>query len=219
MPTEIIPAILAKTLEDFQKDLRKITNSKNLANGWVHIDFMDNIFVPNQSLDPNLLSNMDFKDLKKEGHLMVKKPKEWIEKLLNLRFDRIIIHLEADGDIDQYIKMIKAVGVEVVVALNQETAWEKLAPFVQMIDRVLIMGVVPGFQGQSFIEAAIEKVRKIKSQNWPVKIEVDGAVKDWNAKQILGAGADCLVVGSYLVKGSPDENLEKLLGVINVPSF
>ena len=103
---EIIPAILSKTKEDFQQDLRKIINSKKLSRGWVHVDFMDNQLVPNQSILPEDLEGVNFGNLKKEAHLMVKKPASWIKKLLDLGFERIIIHLEAEGDIKEYIKSV-----------------------------------------------------------------------------------------------------------------
>lgn len=210
-PKEIIPAILSKTKEDFQNDLKKLIISKRLGRGWVHVDFMDNQLVPNQSILPEDLAGVDFGNLKKEAHLMVKNPEVWIEKLLDLGFERIIIHLEAQGDITRYIKLVKDGGAQAVVALNPETPVEKLTDLILMIDRVLVMGVHPGFQGQAFIPETIDRVKKIKSQNWPVKIEVDGAVKDRNAKAILQAGADALISGSFLISGDPDENLKDLL--------
>lgn len=213
---EIIPAILSKNALDFNRDLDKLKNSQKLNFGWVHVDFMDNQLVPNQSILPEDLQNIDFGNFKKEAHLMVKNPKTWIIKLLDLGFERIIIHLEAEGDIEEYIKLVKDAGAEVVLAINPETPIEKLDEFVPLIDRVLVMGVHPGFQGQQFIPETIDKVKKIKSQNWGVKIEVDGAVKDWNAKSIIEAGADTLIVGSYLIQGRPDENLDKLLTAFHV---
>lgn len=205
---EIIPAILSKNLEDFKRDLDKLKNSQNLSSGWVHVDFMDNQLVPNQSILPEDLQGIDFGNLKKEAHLMVRHPKAWIKKLLDLGFERIIIHLEAAGDIIGYIKQVKS--AEVVLAINPETPLEKLNEFVPLIDRVLVMGVHPGFQGHEFIPECIDKVKKIKSLNWPIKIEVDGAVKDWNAKSIAEAGADTLISGSFLIQGNPDENLANL---------
>lgn len=213
---EIIPAILSKTLADFNRDLDKLKNSQNLNSGWVHVDFMDNQLVPNQSILPKDLKEVNFGKLKREAHLMVKNPESWIIKLLDLGFERIIIHLETEGDIGKYIELVKDAGAEIVIALNNETDIEKIKPFVKIIDRVLLMGVKPGFQSQPFIPECIDKVKKIKSLNWPVKIEVDGAVKDWNAKSIAQAGADTLISGSYLIQGNPDDNLDKLLTAFHV---
>jgi ribulose-phosphate 3-epimerase len=77
------------------------------------------------------------------------------------------------------------------------------------------MGVVPGFQGQPFIEDSLNKVRDIKTKQWPVKVGIDGAVRDTNIKQIVEAGVDYVNIGSFLVKGDPDESLEKLWEAIN----
>ncbi|OGE27635.1 hypothetical protein A3D02_04375 [Candidatus Daviesbacteria bacterium RIFCSPHIGHO2_02_FULL_39_41] len=207
---EIIPAILSQTIEQFQEDLQKLINSKNLSSGWVHVDFMDNQLVPNQSILPEDLIGVNFGNLKKEAHLMVKNPLNWVKKLLKLGFERIIVHLEAAGAIKTYLKLIRDHGAMAVLAINPETKVEKLNEFVSLLDGVLVMGVHPGFQGQSFVPGTIDKIAKIKSRNWPVIIEVDGAVKDWNTRQLIQAGADILIVGSFLVNGNPDENLEKL---------
>lgn len=214
MAVDIVPAILSKTIQDFQTDISKLKNSKNLCNGWVHIDFMDNEFVPDQSINPEDLEGIDFGSLKKEAHLMVKYPKTWIEKLINLGFERIIIHFEAEGDLREYIELIKSGGAETVIALKHESDLDQLEPFADSIDRVLLMGVVPGFQGQPFIPGVIGKIKQLKLKNWPVKIEVDGAVRDTNARQLVEAGVDCLIVGSFLIKENPDLALEKLLAVI-----
>ena len=141
---------------------------------------------------------------------MVKNPLNWVKKLLKLGFERIIVHLEAAGAIKTYLKLIRDHGAMAVLAINPETKVEKLNEFVSLLDGVLVMGVHPGFQGQSFVPGTIDKIAKIKSRNWPVIIEVDGAVKDWNTRQLIQAGADILIVGSFLVNGNPDENLEKL---------
>lgn len=218
MPDEIIPAILSKTIEDFQNDLNKLLNSKNLKHGWVHVDFMDNIFVPNLSITPDDLSVIDFKALKKEAHLMVKEPQEWIKKLLKLGFKRIIIHIESEGDITGYIDLIKQ-GAKAILAINPDTPVSKLEPFSKKINGILVMGVVPGFQGQSFIPETLNKIKEIRSKGWSLKIEVDGAVKDWNAKDIVEHGADILILGSYLIKGEPDQNLAALLDSLSRASM
>lgn len=215
IPT-IIPAILARTINDFQKDLQNLLNSKNLSNGWVHVDFMDNIFVPNKSITVDDLKDIDFGKLKKEAHLMVKEPLEWIKKLITQKFSRIIIHIE--NDISQNdINLIKKSGAEAGLAINPETPIEKLAPFIKNINIILVMGVHPGFQGQSFIPQTLDRIKRLASQGQALQpaIEVDGAVKDINAREILESGADILISGSFLIKGNPDQNLDKLIQAIS----
>lgn len=210
----IIPAILSKTTSDFQSELGKLLNSKNLNSGWVHIDFMDNIFVPNISVTPEDIENIDFGALKKEAHLMVAQPQEWIPKLVKTGYKRIMIHVEIEGNIHEYISEIKAAGCESILVINPKTAISKLEPFINIIDGILVMGVVPGFQGQAFIPQTPDKIREIKSKFGGIKILVDGAVKDNNARALLESGADILIIGSFLIKGDPDSNLSAIMSAI-----
>lgn len=211
---QIIPAILSKTEEDFEKDINKIKNSTALKDGWVHIDFMDNIFVPNKSINPLVLAKYEI-PFKKEAHPMVAYPLEWVNKLVEVGFDRIIFHIEAKDDPDEWIESIKKAGLRVGIAINSDTPVEKLEPYVDKIDVILVMAIVPGFQEQPFIPESLEKIRQLKSKNWPVKIAVDGAVNDKNAKKLVEAGADHLTVGSFLLKGDVDDNMEIIWEAIN----
>lgn len=211
--TQIIPAILSTTEEEFERDIQRFKDSPSFQEGWVHIDFMDNLFVPNQSIEPAVVSKYPI-DLHKEAHPMVLHPNSWIDKLIEAGFERIIFHIEAEGDINGYVNEIKSKGVEVGLAINHDTSLEKLTQFIGKIDVVLLMSIVPGFQGQPFIEDSLEKIKetsRLRSKtNSNFKIAVDGAVSDENAKQLIEAGVDNLIVGSYLLKGDLDENLERL---------
>lgn len=206
---QIIPAVLATTEEQFEKDITKLSSSESLQEGWVHIDFADNIFVQNQTISPEVVAKFPF-SFHKEAHLMVSYPKEWIDSLKDTGFERVIFHLESEGNIEKLIEYIKNKGLEVGIAIKNGSDIEKLAPFVEKIDVLLLMSVVPGFQGQVFIPEALEKIRGLKSKGWQVKIGVDGAVKDTNIKEVMEAGADFVIMGSYLLKGNIAENLEKV---------
>lgn len=205
---QIIPAVLATSEGQYQEDILKLSSSGFLEEGWVHIDFADNKFVQNKTVKPDVILKFPA-NFRKEAHLMVARPMEWIDGLVEAGFERIIIHIEAE-DVDKCIEYIKTKGLEVGLAINNETPIEKLQPFVDKIDVVLVMTIKPGFQGQSFIQRALNKVRDIKSKNWPVRVGVDGAVKDDNIKEIVDAGVDFVIVGSYLLEGELDENLEIL---------
>ncbi len=211
---QIIPAILAKTPEEYQEDIEKLNNSNSLAEGWVHIDFMDNKFVPNQSIDIGVVKQFPTQ-LKKEAHLMVSRPLEWIENLKKGGFERVIFHFESKDDPGEVIKSVKHKGMEVGIAIKQETNLEQLLPLKDKIDQILVMGIIPGFQGQPFIPATIKKVKDLKSRKWPVKISVDGSVRDTNAKDLVDAGVDQLVAGSFLLKGDIDKNAEKIWKAIS----
>lgn len=210
---QILPSILSTTEEDYARDAHRYEQSASLKGGWVHIDFMDNIFVPNKSIGP-LTSAKYPLNLQKEAHPMVLKPLEWVDDLVKSGYKRIIIHIEAE-DCDKCIEYIKEKGLEVGLAINNETPLEKLEPFINKIDVVLVMAIVPGFQRQPFIPSSLDRVKEIKSKNWPVRVGVDGAVKDKNIKEIIDSGVDFVIVGSYLLNGDIEENMETLWEIIN----
>lgn len=128
--------------------------------------------------------------------------------------NRIIIPLEID-QVSESIEQIIKTGAEVGLSINPATPIEKLEPYVNKIDTVLVMSVEPGFGGQKFIAQTVDKVREIKDKRWPVKIGVDGGINDLVVKDLVDAGADYLVIGSHLIEGSIDENLEKIWEAIS----
>lgn len=211
---QIIPAILATSEEQYQNDLAKLSKSEALKEGWVHIDFADNKFVQNQTVGSSTIEKFP-SDSKKEAHLMVAHPKEWVDTLIKTGFERIIFHIESKDDPLETIEDIKSKGLEVGLAINKETPIEKLQAFVGKIDVVLVMTIIPGFQGQPFIPESLDKVRLIKAKNWSVRVGVDGHVNDKNTKEIIASGVDFMIVGSYLLKGNVDENLEILWEAVN----
>ncbi len=206
---QIIPAILATSLEQYQADSARLLTVESLRGGWVHFDFMDNKFVLNEGIDPSVTSKYPI-TFEKEAHLMVQHPREWIDRLVKADFKRVLIHMESDDDKKACLDYAKGQGLEVGLVLNHETPIDKLEPFISKLDVVLFMGVVPGFQGQPFIEGVFQKIKDFKSRKWPVRAGVDGAVSDANIKNLIAAGVDFVIVGSYLLKGDIDENLEKL---------
>lgn len=210
---QIIPAILATSEEQYQADLNKLSSAQALQNGWVHIDFADNIFVQNKTIEPEAVLKFPT-NFRKQAHLMVIRPREWIDRLVKAGFESIIFHIEAE-EVAECIGEIKENDLEVGLAINKETPIEKLLQFVDKIDIILVMAIVPGFQGQSLIPETLDKVKMVKAKNWPVKVGVDGAVKDTDIKQVVDTGLDFVIVGSYLLKGDTEENLGKLWEVLN----
>ncbi len=206
---QIIPSILATSEEQYQNNLFKLAASSSFKEGWVHIDFADNKFVQNKTIDPEIVGKFPT-NFRKEAHLMVSHPKEWIEKLVKAGFERIIFHIESEEDPNKLIDNIRKMGLGVGIAIKMDTDILKLEPFANKIDLIVVMSIIPGFQGQPFIIQSLDRIREMKDNNWPVKIEVDGSVNDKNIKAIIEAGADLLVVGSFLLKGDTEENLEKL---------
>ncbi len=215
----IIPAILSTREEDYSRDINRYQSNNVFNKGWVHIDFMDNKFVPNQSIEPKVIGKYPI-SMKKEAHLMVKDFDSWIQELEKVNFERIIIHFEASDEsrIRDGILYLKNHGIESGLAFNPSTGIEKVTPFLSDLDLVLIMGVEPGFQGSPFVENTYDRVKKmikLKKGNTLPKIVVDGGVRDSNAKQLVASGVDYLIVGSFLLKGNIDENFEKLKKTID----
>lgn len=210
---QIIPAVLAASEEQYQKDISKLASSESLEGGWVHIDFADNKFVQNQTIGPEVIAKYP-DNFSKEAHLMVLNPKDWIDGLIEAKFSRVIIHIEAEG-VDECIDYAKDKGLEVGLAIKDETEIEKLESYLDKINTVLIMSIVPGFQGQPFLPNALKKVMEIKERGWGIRVGLDGSVKDDNIKEIILTGADFVIVGSYLLKGNIDENLENLWEQVN----
>ena len=205
---QIIPAILATTQDQYQKDISKLSACEALNDGWVHIDFADNKFVASETIKPEVVKEYP-DNFKKEAHLMVLNPKDWIDGLVEANFKRAIIHVESEG-VEEAIDYAKDQGLEVGLAIKDETEIEKIEPYLDKISTILIMSVIPGFQGQPFLPNALKKLEEIKSEGWQVQVGLDGAVRDINLKEIVLAGADFVICGSYLLNGNIDENLENL---------
>ena len=187
----IIPAILATTEEQYAKTLKKIEECEFFDEGWVHIDVIDGQFADNVTVGPEIISKYPTK-LKIELHLMVENPKEFIDKLDGFDIGRIITHVEAEKSAH--------------IAINPQTPVSILDEL--QTESVLIMAIQPGFQGQEFIPETLEKIKEVRKSYPNILIGVDGGVTPENAKLIVDAGADYLVVGSHLIEGNIDENLE-----------
>ena len=211
---QVIPAVLPTTEQQYQDDISKLSSCKGLVGNWVHIDFADNIFVQNKSIEPEAISKFPA-NFRKEAHLMVSHPMEWIEKCVDAGFERVIFHIECEDEINKVIDYIKNKGLEVGLAIKMDTPIEKLEAFVSKINIILVMSIIPGFQGQPFIPQSLERITQLKSKGWPINIAVDGAVNNENARQLIDAGVDNLTVGSFLLKGDIDENLEELWEAVN----
>ncbi|MEY2738164.1 MAG: hypothetical protein RL259_73 [Bacteroidota bacterium] len=198
--TRIAPSVLAADFANLQRDIEMINTSEA---DWFHIDIMDGVFVPNISFGMPVLDAIQ-KHAKKtiDVHLMIIDPDRYITTFKKLGADVLTVHYEACTHLHRTLQAIKAEGMKAGVALNPHTNVDVLEDVIQDIDLVCIMSVNPGFGGQSFIENTYAKVEKLKAlinkKNAATIIEIDGGVTDKNAKQLVAAGADVLVAGSYV---------------------
>ena len=196
----IAPSVLAADFANLQRDIEMINVSEA---DWFHIDIMDGVFVPNISFGMPVLDAIN-KHAKKtiDVHLMIVDPDRYISTFAKLGANILTVHYEACNHLHRTIQAIKAEGMKTGVALNPHTNIDLLEDVIQDIDLVCIMSVNPGFGGQSFIENTYSKVEKLKAlinrKNTTTLIEIDGGVTNKNAKQLVEAGADVLVAGSYV---------------------
>ena len=198
--TLIAPSVLAADFANLQRDIEMINTSEA---DWFHIDIMDGVFVPNISFGMPVLDAIN-KHAKKiiDVHLMIVDPDRYIATFKKLGTDILTVHYEACTHLHRTLQAIKAEGMKAGVALNPHTNIDVLEDVIQDIDLVCIMSVNPGFGGQSFIENTYSKVEKLKAlitkKNASTLIEIDGGVTNKNAKQLVDAGADVLVAGSFV---------------------
>ena len=175
---------------------------------WIHVDVMDNQFVPNLTIGPPVVKSLRSKTERfMDVHMMVIEPEKLVEPFANAGADNITFHIEATNDPDGIIELIKSCGCKVGVSIKPKTPLTEIFPVLQKVDVVLVMSVEPGFGGQGYISGTNERIAEIKSflnKDYldHVLIEVDGGVKLHNAKEVMDAGADVLVAGSEVFKSA-----------------
>jgi len=200
--TIIAPSILAADFANLQRDIEMINISEA---DWFHIDIMDGVFVPNISFGMPVLEAIT-KHARKtiDVHLMIVDPDRYIKTFAQLGSNILTVHYEACTHLHRTLQAIKAEGMKAGVAINPHTSIAVLEEVINDIDLVCIMSVNPGFGGQSFIENTYSKIERLKDliirKNTSTLIEIDGGVTNKNAKQLVDAGADVLVAGSFVFR-------------------
>ncbi len=189
---------IATSILSSQDRMASVKKLNHTDTDYIHIDAMDGIFVPNYQLpveEVNKLGRLSQKPF--DIHLMLADPKPFIENLTIQNIDTIIIHLEIDN-VDSLIALIKSHGYKVGLAIKPKTNINLLDKYLNIIDKVLIMSVEPGFGGQTFMESAIPKINLIRKKRNELLIEVDGGINNETINKLKNI-ADIAVVGSYII--------------------
>ena len=214
---KVSPSILAS---DFSKLGEEVAALAKAGADYIHVDVMDGHFVPNISMGPSVVKSVrDRTSIPFDVHLMIDPIEPYIDEFVKAGADIISIHPEANDNIEKCIDKIKSHNVKAGLAINPDTKWEVVLPFLDKLDIIVVMSVYPGFGGQKFIPAALEKLKllrkKIDDSHPHIELEIDGGVNFENIESILEAGADVIVAGTTTFTGGEKEyanNIAKLRG-------
>ena len=192
-------------------NLETINKLNNTNCDYIHVDIMDGKFTKNKNLEYSEVEEL-FKDNKKkiDVHLMVEDAYSYIEDYIKLKPEYITFHIESKSDIKKCINLIKDNKIKVGLALNPDTRIYNILPYINDIDLVLVMSVVPGLGGQEFIKDSTKKINELKAlqRKYNYKINVDGGINNETIKLI---NSDMIVSGSYITMSDNfNENIKKL---------
>jgi len=213
----ISPSVLSANFLNLQSDIELLNRSES---DWIHLDIMDGTFVPNISFGLPVVSSIKKVAQKPlDVHLMIVNPENYIEAFKKAGAAILTVHYEACTHLHRILEVIKMQGLMAGVSINPHTSVQLLDDVLDLADLILVMSVNPGFGGQKFIPNTYSKIEDLKNRivrkNSKALIEVDGGVDLSNAANLVKAGADVLVSGSFIFNSdNPEETIQKLKNVV-----
>jgi len=198
----VAPSILAA---DFSRLSDEIHRVEAAGADWIHCDIMDGHFVDNISFGPEIVRIVrGLTSLPLDVHLMIEHPDHYVPRFVKAGANSITVHVEREAkhDVGKTLRQIQDAGCRAGLTLNPETAFDLIEPYLHKIDMLLIMTVHPGFGGQPFRADQMQKVKRARSLNGEINIEVDGGINAKTAKLSIEDGANVLVAGTSIFHSS-----------------
>ena len=208
MPARINPSILAADFANFEREIGRIQSAD-----LVHVDVMDNHFVPNLTFGPATVERLQaLSGIPLDIHLMIDDPDRWAPGYAELGAFSVTFHAEAAADAVALARRLRAIGSRAGIALKPDTAVEPFLDLLPEFDQVLVMTVEPGFGGQSFMKSVMPKLNALRAARGDLDLwlQVDGGITLDTIGVAAEAGADTFVAGSSVYRGDPEANIAAL---------